>query len=99
MNILIVSRYFWPEPFIINDLVINLQRLGHNITIFTGKPNYPNGEIYQGYNSFGYQQETYDENINAEISCNDCEFKGGVPFHPVGIKCGGCGGYNTIKIR
>ena len=64
MNILIVSQYFWPEPFIINDLVINLQRLGHNITIFTGKPNYPNGEIYQGYNSFGYQQETYDENIN-----------------------------------
>ena len=41
----------------------------------------------------------YDENINAEISCNDCEFKGEVPFHPVGIKCGGCGGYNTIKIR
>jgi RecJ-like exonuclease len=41
----------------------------------------------------------YDENIKAEISCNDCEFKGEVPFHPVGNKCGGCGGYNTIKIR
>ena len=41
----------------------------------------------------------YDENIKAEISCNDCEFKGEVPFHPVGLKCGGCGGYNTMKIR
>jgi len=41
----------------------------------------------------------YDENIKAEISCNDCDFKGEVPFHPVGLKCGGCGGYNTLKIR
>ena len=39
----------------------------------------------------------YDENIKAEISCNDCEFKGEVSFHPVGLKCGGCGGYNTVK--
>jgi RING finger/CHY zinc finger protein 1 len=41
----------------------------------------------------------YDENIKAEISCNDCAFKGEVAFHPVGLKCGGCGGYNTTKIR
>ena len=41
----------------------------------------------------------YDENIKAEISCNDCAFKGEVAFHPVGLKCGGCGGYNTMKIR
>jgi RecJ-like exonuclease len=41
----------------------------------------------------------YDENINAEISCNDCEFKGEVSFHPFGLKCGGCGGYNTVKMR
>jgi RecJ-like exonuclease len=41
----------------------------------------------------------YDENIKAEISCNDCEFKGEVAFHPVGLKCCGCGGYNTTKIR
>jgi len=41
----------------------------------------------------------YDENIQAEITCNDCDFKGEVPFHPIGLKCGGCGGYNTHKIR
>ena len=41
----------------------------------------------------------YDENIKAEISCNDCVFKGEVAFHPIGLKCGGCGGYNTMKIR
>jgi len=31
------------------------------------------------------------------IKCNDCEFKGQVNFHPIGLKCGGCGGYNTRK--
>ena len=41
----------------------------------------------------------YGENISAKISCNDCEYKGDVAFHPIGLKCGGCGGYNTIKIK
>ena len=41
----------------------------------------------------------YSENISAQISCNDCEYKGEVSFHPIGLKCGGCGGYNTIKIK
>ena len=41
----------------------------------------------------------YSENISAQISCNDCEYKGEVAFHPIGLKCGGCGGYNTIKIK
>ena len=40
-----------------------------------------------------------DENIETEITCNDCDFKGKVSFHPIGLKCGGCGGYNTHKIR
>ena len=39
----------------------------------------------------------YNENINTKIMCNDCGFKGEVRFHPIGLKCGGCGGYNTVK--
>lgn len=39
----------------------------------------------------------YENSIVAKISCNDCDFKGEVTFHPVGLKCGGCGGYNTVK--
>jgi RING finger/CHY zinc finger protein 1 len=31
------------------------------------------------------------------IKCNDCEFNGEVNFHPIGLKCTGCGGYNTRK--
>ena len=41
----------------------------------------------------------YESNVNAYISCNDCEFKGEVLFHPAGLKCRGCGGYNTLKLR
>jgi RecJ-like exonuclease len=39
----------------------------------------------------------YNESINTQIICNDCEFKGEVRFHPMGLKCRGCGGYNTIN--
>lgn len=63
MNILIVSQYFWPEPFIINDLVLKIKELGHTVTVYTGKPNYPDGEIYNGYVSTGVQEEIYEGDI------------------------------------
>ncbi|MES9903007.1 MAG: glycosyltransferase family 4 protein [Sedimenticola sp.] len=49
MNILIVSQYFWPENFRINDLALALKERGHDVTILTGMPNYPAGKIYNGY--------------------------------------------------
>jgi glycosyltransferase involved in cell wall biosynthesis len=63
LNILIVSQYFWPEPFIINDLVIKMKALGHNVSIYTGKPNYPDGNYYDGYKKSGVQEEVYDNDI------------------------------------
>ena len=50
MKILIISQYFWPENFRINELSEELSKLGHQITILTGYPNYPNGEIYKEFN-------------------------------------------------
>ena len=47
MNILVVSQYFYPENFKINDLIFSLRDLGHDITVATGKPNYPSGKIYK----------------------------------------------------
>ena len=47
MNILIVSQYFWPENFRINDLAIELKNRNHNITVLTGKPSYPNREKFK----------------------------------------------------
>jgi len=49
MRILIISQYFWPENFPINDLATGLRDRGHSVTVFTGKPNYPSGRFYQGY--------------------------------------------------
>lgn len=49
MKILIVSQYFWPENFKINNLSHDLSLLGHDVTVLTGKPNYPEGYVYPNY--------------------------------------------------
>lgn len=46
MRILVVSQYFWPENFRINDLVTEFCRRGHEVTVLTGYPNYPSGRIF-----------------------------------------------------
>lgn len=49
MRILIVSQYFWPENFRINELVTDLLARGHEVTVLTGAPNYPSGEVFPEY--------------------------------------------------
>lgn len=49
MHILIVTQYFWPETFRINDLALGLLERGHQVTVLTGVPNYPNGAFFDGY--------------------------------------------------
>lgn len=60
MRILIISQYFWPESFRINDLVLGMKERGHQITVLTGKPNYPEGKFYPGYNFFGKIYEEWN---------------------------------------
>jgi glycosyltransferase involved in cell wall biosynthesis len=50
MRILVISQYFFPENFRINDLVFSLSQRGHYVEVLTGKPNYPKGEYFEGYN-------------------------------------------------
>ena len=49
MKILIISQYFWPENFRINDFVPELIARGHEVQILTGKPNYPSGKLFPEY--------------------------------------------------
>ncbi|OJY24336.1 glycosyltransferase family 4 protein [Pandoraea sp. 64-18] len=49
MRILIVSQYFWPENFRINDMALGLSERGHEVEVFTAKPNYPGGDFFPGY--------------------------------------------------
>ena len=59
MKILVVSQYFWPEEFRINDLVNSLVQRGIEVDVLTGKPNYPEGFIYDGYTTFGCLVESW----------------------------------------
>ncbi len=49
MNILIVSQYFWPENFRINDLAQEWVDRGHRVTVLTGVPNYPGGVVFEAF--------------------------------------------------
>jgi len=60
MKLLIISQYFWPENFRINDLTIGLQERGHEVHVLTGKPNYPKGNFYNGYSFFKNGNEVWN---------------------------------------
>lgn len=49
MKILVVTQYYKPEQFLINDIAPELVRRGHDVTILTGLPNYPNGVVPDEY--------------------------------------------------
>lgn len=57
MRLLIVSQYCWPEIFGINALAQSLTQRGVDVTFLTGKPNYPEGRIFQGYRTWGLSNE------------------------------------------
>ncbi len=50
-NILIVSQYFWPENFRVNELVLALKKRGYTIEVLTTIPNYPSGRVFPEYSS------------------------------------------------
>lgn len=59
MKVLIISQYFFPEEFKINDLAREFVSRGHQVTVLTGKPNYPKGEYFDGYQYKGVVNENY----------------------------------------
>ncbi len=49
MRVLVLSQYFWPENFRVNDLSAELVARGHQVTVLTGWPNYPDGRVFPEY--------------------------------------------------
>lgn len=49
MRLLVVTQYFWPENFRVNELVAELVTRGHDVTVLTGRPNYPEGQTYEEF--------------------------------------------------
>ena len=60
MRVIIVSQYFWPENFPINDLALGLQEKGYRVTVFTGKPNYLSGRFFDGYGFWKKNRDHYE---------------------------------------
>ena len=52
MKVLVVSQYFWPEVFRINDICDGLTQRGHSVDVLTSLPNVPQGRFYEGYGWF-----------------------------------------------
>ncbi|WP_448650124.1 glycosyltransferase family 4 protein [Pseudomonas fluorescens] len=60
MKVLVWTQYFWPENFHINHVVEELQAQGMDVTVLTGKPNYPEGKIFPGYRAMGIHTEHHE---------------------------------------
>lgn len=59
-HILVISQYFYPEQFRINDICTEWVKRGYNVSVITGIPNYPQGKYYDGYGLIKKRKETYN---------------------------------------
>lgn len=80
MRLLIVSQYYWPESFRINDIAVALGASEIEVVVLTGKPNYPTGNIFPGYRASGSQREVHS----------------GIPIYRVPLSPRGRGGWRLV---
>ena len=63
-DILILSRSYWPEPgapqIRLRNMARELSRLGINVCVLTGMPNYPEGRIADAYRGRFHMKESLD---------------------------------------
>jgi colanic acid biosynthesis glycosyl transferase WcaI len=61
MRILVLTQWYPPEPQkLLSELTTTLQGLGHEVTVLTGFPNWPSGQLYPGYRLKLQQKELLD---------------------------------------
>lgn len=61
MRILIIRQFYSPEPTQLGpELAKTLREKGHDVTVLTGFPNYPSGELYPGYHLRPWMKETLE---------------------------------------
>lgn len=56
MRILLVSQFYYPERFSVTDIAEQLVKLGHQVEVLTGKPNYGYHKILPEYKNVSYQE-------------------------------------------
>jgi len=58
-KILIVTEYFYPEEFKINDVALSWKNKGYDVDVLTTIPTYPESKIYDGYKNKLYQKKIW----------------------------------------
>jgi len=61
IKILIVSEYFYPEEFKINELAEYWQECGYQVGVITRVPTYPYGKVYSSYQNKFYSTEIVND--------------------------------------
>ena len=58
-KILIVSEYFYPEEFKINEIAVEWLKRGYEVDILTQNPTYPYGKLFENYENKWFTKEKY----------------------------------------
>lgn len=49
MKVVIVGQYYWPDSFTINEIAEDLVKMGHQVTVLTGLPDYATNYVSEEY--------------------------------------------------
>lgn len=60
LKVLIVSPYFYPENFRINDVAQDLIKKGHQVVVLTGQPNYPNPNLFEEFRKQKIKEQSWE---------------------------------------
>jgi glycosyltransferase involved in cell wall biosynthesis len=64
MNVLVITQYFRPESFRINEVVQSLTEAKCNVVVLTGQPNYPDGAVFSGYRAWGAGRDAREKGVS-----------------------------------
>lgn len=81
MKILVVCQRYYPEHFQVTEICEQMVKDGHQITVLTGLPNYPEGEIFKDYRN----GKRRNENINGVKIVRSFEIGRGKSLFRLGI--------------
>lgn len=93
-RILVVCQRFWPESFRVNDVCESLIEKGYEVDVLCGMPNYPTGQLFDGYTYFKNRRQHHNgmnihrvfevprgNNSNFRIILNNLAFPIASMFH------------------
>ena len=58
-KILIITEYFYPEEFKINEIALAWKEKGYEVDVLTQNPTYPYGEVFENHENRWYTKEVY----------------------------------------